>query len=117
MCDTCEWDVYLKTINEMCESDDYAFINDRLANIGNAVEKNRHITDRQIDIVTGIRKAVEGNKLRAFRYVIEHAGRRDYVFVGAEDRQEADIMALAGHRKSHPEGGERKILSVTEEEI
>ena len=60
MCENCEWPEALEELNDLCEDSDYDFANETLAGIAEWVEKNKHITDKQIDAIANIKRAVEG---------------------------------------------------------
>lgn len=59
MCDSCEWDVVLTELEEICEADEYQWANDTLAGIAEWVEEHKHITERQVDAVANIKARVE----------------------------------------------------------
>ena len=59
MCNTCEWPEALEELDELCSDEDYGFANDTLAGIAEWVEKNKHITEKQLTAIANIKRAVE----------------------------------------------------------
>lgn len=59
MCASCEWDVVLAELEELCEADDYQWANDTLSGIAGNVEKRKHVTENQINAIDNIKRAVE----------------------------------------------------------
>jgi hypothetical protein len=59
MCDSCEWSEALEELNDLCEDSDYDFANDTLSGIAEWVEREKHITKRQLGAIENIKRAVE----------------------------------------------------------
>lgn len=59
MCSRCNWEEVLDEIHTMLNDPDFRFAEDTLTGIGEWVEANSHITDRQEEAVANIRDAVE----------------------------------------------------------
>lgn len=62
MCESCEWEEILESLNELCEDSDYEWANDTLAGIAENVEKWKHISEGQITAINNITAAVERRK-------------------------------------------------------
>jgi len=59
MCDSCEWPEALEELNELCEDSDYDFANDTLSGIADWVEREQHVTIKQLGAIANIKRAVE----------------------------------------------------------
>jgi hypothetical protein len=59
MCDTCEWDVVLTELQDICEADEYQWANETLAGIAGTIEKAGHVTEKQLTAIANIKRAVE----------------------------------------------------------
>lgn len=59
MCDTCEHEEVLEELNELCEDPDYEWANETLSGIAEWVEKNGHVTGKQVDAIENIKARVE----------------------------------------------------------
>jgi hypothetical protein len=59
MCDSCEWDVVLTELEELCEADDYQWANETLAGIAGTIEEREHVTEKQLTAIENIKAAVE----------------------------------------------------------
>jgi len=60
MCDTCDHEEVLEELNDLCAESDYEWANDTLSGIAEWVEKNGHVTERQLDAIENIKAKVEG---------------------------------------------------------
>ena len=60
MCDTCEHEEVLEELNELCTDPDYEWANDTLSGIAEWVEKNEHVTEKQLDAIENSKAKVEG---------------------------------------------------------
>jgi hypothetical protein len=60
MCENCEWEDTLEELNDLCADPDYEWANDTLSGIAEWVEKNGHVTDRQVDAIENIKNAARG---------------------------------------------------------
>lgn len=58
MCDSCNYDDWIDEIAEMQLDEDYMRADDTLTGIRIWVEKNCHITDKQIEAITNIKESV-----------------------------------------------------------
>jgi hypothetical protein len=59
MCGKCEWWEALEELNELCEDSDYEFANDTLSGIADWVEREQHVTEKQLTAIANIKRAVE----------------------------------------------------------
>lgn len=59
MCDSCEWEEALEELNDLCADPDYEWANDTLSGIAEWVEKNGHVTEKQVDAISNIKERVE----------------------------------------------------------
>jgi hypothetical protein len=59
MCDSCEWPEALEELNDLCEDSDYEFANDTLSGIADWVEREQHVTEKQLTAIANIKRAVE----------------------------------------------------------
>jgi hypothetical protein len=57
MCDSCEWQKLVATIEEMCAAGGYEFADRPLTGIHNRVKLVKHATDRQKEAVKNIKKS------------------------------------------------------------
>jgi hypothetical protein len=60
MCDTCEHEEVLEELNDLCADPDFEWANDTLSGIAEWVEKNGHVTEKQVDAIENIKAKVEG---------------------------------------------------------
>ena len=59
MCQSCEWSETLEELDDLCEDSDYEFANDTLSGIADWVEREQHITEKQLMAIANIKRAVE----------------------------------------------------------
>jgi hypothetical protein len=59
VCGKCEWWETLEELNELCEDSDYDFANDTLSGIAEWVEREQHVTIKQLTAIANIKRAVE----------------------------------------------------------
>ena len=62
MCRHCEWEDYLSKCQEMLEDPDCAFAYDTIEGIGDWIEENEHVTERQKEAVDNIAHSVEAKR-------------------------------------------------------
>lgn len=58
MCTKCDWEIYIDDINEMLADPNYEFAEETLDGIHTWIEKNNHITDKQISAIDNIKCSV-----------------------------------------------------------
>lgn len=59
MCTDCDFEDTLDRVNDMLDDERYNFANETLDSIYSWVDKNDHVTEKQIEAVENIRASVE----------------------------------------------------------
>lgn len=60
MCDDCDWEGVLATIDDLSSDERYEFAEETLGGIYDWVEENGHVTEKQIQAVSNITNSVTG---------------------------------------------------------
>ena len=59
MCDSCDWESAVETIDELLDSGDAEWATDTLEGIREWVVEKEHITDRQAEAIENIRRKAQ----------------------------------------------------------